>query len=73
MRCTTGVNFRTTLSINDLCFVSQFLKPIVFADKTNFFCLNKEIKRLFLKANWNLDKYLNSFEYIISGVQLDDE
>ena len=26
------------LCINNLCFVSQFLKPIMFADDTNLFC-----------------------------------
>ena len=44
------------LYINDLCFVSQFLKPIMFADDTNLFCSNKEIKPLFLKANLELGK-----------------
>ena len=42
--------------INDLCFVSQFLKPIMFADDTNLFCSNKKIKPLFLKANLELGK-----------------
>ena len=37
--------------IHNLCFVSQFLKPVMFADDTNLFCSNKEIKLLFLKAN----------------------
>ena len=32
------------LYINDLCFVSQFLKPIMFADITILFCSNKERK-----------------------------
>ena len=50
--------------INDLCFISQFLKPIVFADGTNLFCSNKEIKPLFLKADLELGKYLNGFEQI---------
>ena len=35
------------LYINDLCFVSQFLKPIMFADDTNLFCSNKKIKLIF--------------------------
>ena len=57
MWCTTGVNFRTTpFYINDLCFVSQFLKPIMLADDTNLFCSNKEIKPLFLKANLELGR-----------------
>ena len=32
------------LYINDLCFVSQFLKPIMLADDTNLFCSNRETK-----------------------------
>ena len=40
--------------INDLCFLSQFLKPIMFADVTNLSCSNKKIKPLFLKANLEL-------------------
>ena len=39
------------LYIHNLCFVSQFLKPIMFADDTNLFCSNKEKNLLFLKAN----------------------
>ena len=31
------------LYINDLCFVSQFLTPIIFADDTNLHCSNKII------------------------------
>ena len=34
--------------INDLCLASQFLIPIMFADDTNLFCSNKEIKPLSL-------------------------
>ena len=41
---------------NHLYFISQFLKPIMFADDTNLFCSNKEIKPLFLKANLELAK-----------------
>ena len=44
------------LYINDLCFISQFLKPIMFADDTNLFCSNKKIKLLYLKANLELRK-----------------
>ena len=40
--------------INDSCFVSQFLKPIMFDDDTSSFYSNKEIKPLFLKANLKL-------------------
>ena len=35
------------LYINDLCFVSQFLEPIMFADDTNLFCSNKKTKPFF--------------------------
>ena len=52
------------LCINNLCFVSQFLKPIMFADDTNLFCWNKEIKPSFWKQIWNLEKYMNGFEWI---------
>ena len=59
MWCPAGVNlgpFLFILYINDLWFVSQFLKPIMFADDTNLFCSNKEIKPLFLKTNLELGK-----------------
>ena len=39
------------LYINDLCFVSQFLKPIMFSDDINLFCSIKKIKP---KANLQL-------------------
>ena len=39
------------LYIDDLCFLSQFLKRIMFADDTNLFCSNKEMRLLYLKAN----------------------
>ena len=42
--------------INDLCQISDFLNPIMFADDTNLFCSNKEIKTLFMKANIELKK-----------------
>ena len=42
------------LYMNDSCLISQFLKPIMFANDTNLFCSNKEIKSLFLKANLEL-------------------
>ena len=32
------------LYLNELFFVSQMLKPIMFADDTNLCCSNKEIK-----------------------------
>ena len=35
------------LYINDLCPLSQFLKPIMFPDDTNLFCSNKKIKYYF--------------------------
>ena len=49
-----GSVLQPLLYINDLCFVSQFLKPIMFPDDTNLFCSNKTIKPLFLKANLEL-------------------
>ena len=42
--------------VNDLCQMSQFLKPIIFADNTNLFCKSKTVKTLFLKANIELKK-----------------
>ena len=50
------------LYINDLCFISQFLNPIMFADDTNLFCSNKEIKPLILKANLELGKISEWFQ-----------
>ena len=44
------------LYINDLYFISQFLKSIMFADDTNLLCTNNKIKPLFLKANLELAK-----------------
>ena len=44
------------LYINDLCFVPQFLKPIMFANDTNLFCSKIIIKPSFLKANLELGK-----------------
>ena len=40
--------------INDLCQVSDILKPIMFADDTNLFCLINDIKTLFLNTNFEL-------------------
>ena len=41
------------LSINDLCFVSQFLKPIMFADDTNLFCSkNNKNKTVIFESNF---------------------
>ena len=42
--------------INDLCRVSYILKPIMFADGTNLFCLSNDIKTLFLNINLELKK-----------------
>ena len=36
--------------------MSEFLKPIMFADDTNLFCKSKTVKTLFLKANIELEK-----------------
>ena len=49
------------LYINDLRFVLQFLKPIMFADDTDLLCLNKEIKPLFLKPYLKLGKISECF------------
>ena len=49
------------LYISDLCFASQFLKPIIFADDTNLFCSNKEVKLLLLTANLKFGKTSESF------------
>ena len=42
--------------INDLYRASNILKPIMFADDTNLFCLGKHIKTLFQTANTELEK-----------------
>ena len=42
--------------VNDLCQMSEFLKPIMFADDTNLFCKSKTVTTLFLKANAELKK-----------------
>ena len=42
--------------INNLCQVSDTLKPIMFADDTNFFCLSNDIKTLILNINLELKK-----------------
>ena len=44
------------LCINDLQFASDFFDPIMFADDTNFSCLNKDINTVFLKVNDELRK-----------------
>ena len=48
--------------VNDLCQTSEFLKPIIFADDTNFFCKSKTVKTLFLKANIKLEKISEWFQ-----------
>ena len=42
--------------------MSEFLKPIMFADNTNLFCKSKTVKTLFMKANINLKKILEWFQ-----------
>ena len=42
--------------INDLCQVSDILKPIMFPDDTNLFCSSNDIKTLFLNTNLELKK-----------------
>ena len=44
------------LFINNLQFVSGLLDPIMFADDTNLFYLNKDINTAFLKVNDELKK-----------------
>ena len=57
--------------INDLCFLSQFLKPIMFADVTNLSCSNKKVKPLFLKANLELWKVAEWFRANILSLNED--
>ena len=42
------------LYVNDLCNVSNILKPIMFADDTNLFFSTKNIKHLFQTMNKEL-------------------
>ena len=42
--------------VNDLYRASNILKPIMFADDTNLFCLGKHIETLFQTANIELEK-----------------
>ena len=42
--------------INDLCQVSDILKPIMFPDDANLFCSCNDIKTLFLNTNLELKK-----------------
>ena len=51
----------TILDINDLFRITIFITS-QFADDTNLFCLNKEIKMLFLKANLELGKISEWFQ-----------
>ena len=44
--------YLSILYINDLCFVSHFLKPVVFVDYTDLFCAIKEIKLLFFESKF---------------------
>ena len=58
MRCSTSI-LRPPLfllSINDLQFVSDLLDPIMFADDTNLFYSNKDIKTVSLKVNNELQR-----------------
>ena len=55
--------------INDLCQVSDILKPIMFADDTNLFCSSNAIKTLFLNTNLELKK-ISEYFYQVSGIYL---
>ena len=44
------------LAENNILFVSDILKLIMFADDTNLFCSSNEIKTLFLNTNLELQK-----------------
>ena len=48
--------------INDLYQVSDILKPIMFADDTNLFCSNNDIKSLFLNTNSELKNISEWFQ-----------
>ena len=60
MWCSPRVNFRTPilgqflLYINDLCKASNIITLIMFADDTNLFYSNKNIKTLFKEMNIEL-------------------
>ena len=53
--------FLFILYVNDLCRVSNILKPITFADDTNLFFSHKHIKELFLNVNSELSKIIQWF------------
>ena len=46
------------LYVNDLCRVSNILKPIMFADDTNLLFSHKNKKELFLNVNSGLSKII---------------
>ena len=48
--------------VNDLCQMSEFLKPILFVGNTNIFCKSKTVRTLFLKANIELEKTSEWFQ-----------
>ena len=49
------------LYINDLCNISRLVKYILFADDTNLFCANKNIKQLVTTVSTVLDKLCTWF------------
>ena len=49
------------LYVNDLQYVSNIIKPIMFADDTNLFLSNRDIKQLFLRVNQELTHFQTWF------------
>ena len=59
MRSASGINIRFSLMCvfaNDLRCASNLLDPVMFADDTNFFCTEENIKTLFDTVNIELQK-----------------
>ena len=46
--------------INDLCQVSDILKPIMLADDTNLFCSSNDIKIIFLNTNLKISEWFQA-------------
>ena len=56
------LGFLFIIYVNNLCQMSEFLKPIMFAGKRNLFRKSKNIKSFFLKANIELEKISEWFQ-----------
>ena len=56
------LGFLFIIYVNNLCQMSEFLKPIMFAGERNLFHKSKNIKSLFLKANIELEKISEWFQ-----------